>query len=274
MSELALQCIREAKEKHYTSLQLGNCGLQVLPAELFELEWLEELNLSEGRMFDFKQNRWVNLYDYNRGGLGFVKNKNEPNNFNHLAVPVGLFEIFKAKIPDWERLSNLKVLILNGPIKNKWELRDLSPLRHLTNLKVLSIENLQVKDLSPLRELKHLEQLFLRNTYISDLSPLEGLSQLQFLDINLTKVRNLSPLRNLKKLEKLYIHRTDVHDLEPLRDLEQLSDFDASFTKIQDLSSLEGLRKLITLIVSINEIRDLNPLKGLEKLKKLNVSNT
>ena len=42
MSELALQRIREAKEKRLTRLDLGNCGLTELPEELFELTWLED----------------------------------------------------------------------------------------------------------------------------------------------------------------------------------------------------------------------------------------
>ncbi len=45
MSELALKLIAEAKEKRLISLDLGNSGLTELPDELFELEWLEELNL-------------------------------------------------------------------------------------------------------------------------------------------------------------------------------------------------------------------------------------
>jgi hypothetical protein len=46
MSALALKIINEAKEQRRTKLNLGNCGLTELPDELFELTWLEELNLS------------------------------------------------------------------------------------------------------------------------------------------------------------------------------------------------------------------------------------
>ena len=46
MSALALQRINEAKQQRLTRLDLGNCGLIELPEKLFELTWLEELNLS------------------------------------------------------------------------------------------------------------------------------------------------------------------------------------------------------------------------------------
>lgn len=47
MSEFALQLIEENKRTKSTFLDLGNCGLNELPDELFECEWLEELNLGD-----------------------------------------------------------------------------------------------------------------------------------------------------------------------------------------------------------------------------------
>jgi internalin A len=49
MSELALQRIREAKEQRLTRLDIGNCGLTEIPEEVFELTWLEELNINQNR---------------------------------------------------------------------------------------------------------------------------------------------------------------------------------------------------------------------------------
>ena len=46
MSELALQLIEENKRTKSTSLDLGNCGLTELPAEVGELAWLESLTLA------------------------------------------------------------------------------------------------------------------------------------------------------------------------------------------------------------------------------------
>ena len=54
MSELALQLIRENKQKHARGedagfLDLGNCGLTEVPEEIGELVWLETLSFSSER---------------------------------------------------------------------------------------------------------------------------------------------------------------------------------------------------------------------------------
>ena len=45
MSNLALKLIEKEKRERTGKLDLGYCGLTELPEELFELNWLEELNL-------------------------------------------------------------------------------------------------------------------------------------------------------------------------------------------------------------------------------------
>ena len=56
----ALELIRKAKEEYHTKLDLGWCWLKVLPDELFELTWLEELSLSNNAyVFSFEENDWV-----------------------------------------------------------------------------------------------------------------------------------------------------------------------------------------------------------------------
>jgi hypothetical protein len=70
MSQLALQRIREAKEKRSTRLDIGNCGLTEIPVEVFELTWLEELMLcSKGRYFDYEKKE--NKYFYTSNTLMF-----------------------------------------------------------------------------------------------------------------------------------------------------------------------------------------------------------
>src|SRR5262249_37593416 len=46
MSSLALQLIAENKRSRATYLDLGNCGLTEVPAEVGELVWLESLSLA------------------------------------------------------------------------------------------------------------------------------------------------------------------------------------------------------------------------------------
>jgi Leucine-rich repeat (LRR) protein len=86
MSELALKLIREAKEQRLNHLDLGNCDLTVLPDELFELTWLEELILNDNK----------ELYD--------LKDISKLKQIN-------LLDISNTKVHD---LSPLKYLIRNG----------------------------------------------------------------------------------------------------------------------------------------------------------------
>jgi internalin A len=46
VSGLALKLIAENKQSKATFLDLGNCGLTELPAEVGELDWLESLSLA------------------------------------------------------------------------------------------------------------------------------------------------------------------------------------------------------------------------------------
>src|SRR4051812_24598990 len=50
MSELAQQLIAENKRTKATSLDLGNCALTEVPAEVADLVWLEWLSLSSSWM--------------------------------------------------------------------------------------------------------------------------------------------------------------------------------------------------------------------------------
>ncbi len=107
MSELALKLIAEAKEKRLISLDLGNCGLTELPDELFELEWLEELNLG------------VFFYDFRLQQYRYSKNKETRNSITYIS-------------PKIKNLGNLKFLGLAGN-----EFIDFSFLKSLTNLTFL-----------------------------------------------------------------------------------------------------------------------------------------
>src|SRR5436190_23868952 len=63
MSDLALQLIAENKRSRATFLDLGNCGLTEVPAEVGELVWLESLSLAsewaewDGRAWQEKKSR-------------------------------------------------------------------------------------------------------------------------------------------------------------------------------------------------------------------------
>lgn len=69
---------------------------------------------------------------------------------------------------------------------------DLGPLHDLP-IQALILQHRQASDLTPLRGMTHLRGLVINDTEVSDLGPLQGMP-LQFLDLRGTPVRDLTPL--------------------------------------------------------------------------------
>src|SRR6266478_2644276 len=104
MPSLALQLIAANKSSKATFLDLGNCDLSELPAEISDLVWLEGLSLA-GQWHDMEKRQ--NNTSSNSGS------KNQLANLKPLAG-----------------LSRLRVLHLGGT-----QVRDLRPLARLSSLR-------------------------------------------------------------------------------------------------------------------------------------------
>lgn len=112
-------------------------------------------------------------------------------------------------------LANLKTLILFY----NFDLKDLSPLKNLTSLKMLNFADTGVTELSPLKNLMNLEELVFFGTTVDDLAPLMNLKSLKILDCDSTNIDDLTPLKELTNLKTLIISYTNVQDLTPLKEL-------------------------------------------------------
>lgn len=276
MSELALELIREAKRTKAKKLDLGNCGLTELPDELFELVWLEELYLCNFGTFYFNTKKERSRF--------YSKNKGNNNN-NIIFFP-----------PEIQLLKELKILLANNNISNKWDLEDLSPLSSMQSLQYLSVPRTSINNIDALKGLKKLQELRINQSSVKNLSALEKNQELKLLSIYRTEINDLSPLSNLQNLEELNIHTTKISNLEPLKNLSNLQNLNASGTQINDLSplkslqnlkvlrinktkvsnlkSIEKLSSLQILNISQTQINDLSPLRNLQNLKRLDISNT
>lgn len=149
---------------------------------------------------------------------------------------------------------------------------DIVPLRHMTNLEVLSLGGNQISDLTPLSNLVSLTELSLHdNVRISDLTPLSNLTKLTILNLYFNQISNLTPLSGLANLEQLVLNGNQIIDLKPLSVLAKLESLSLSENRISDLSPLSGLTNLNVLSLSLNQINDLTPLAGLTKLTRLNL---
>ena len=234
MSDLALQLIAENKRSRATFLDLGNCGLTDVPAEVGELAWLESLSFAS------------------------QKSQNTGDSNERLTDLVPLAGLSALQSLD---VSNTQV-------------SDLAPLAGLSALQALNVRYTQISDLAPLAGLSALQSLYFSLTQVTDLGPLAGLSALQSLDANDTQVTDLGPLADLSALQTLYVSSTQITNLAPLAGLSALQTLSFAHTRVSDLDPLAGLFALETLSVANTPVSDLRPLARLSSLKILFVPDT
>jgi hypothetical protein len=123
-----------------------------------------------------------------------------------------------------------------------------------------------VKDISPVRALTELRGLTCREAPLSDLSPLKGMP-LTTLDCGQTQVSDLSPLKGMP-LTWLDCDATQVSDLSPLKDM-KLTFLRCQGTQVTDLSPLQGM-PLKELMCDFKPERDAEILRSLKTLEKIN----
>ena len=168
MSKLALALIRQAKTEGWKKLDIGRCGLTALPKELFELEELEELRVSN-RVYDYKQRKWV-------------ESKN-----------TGPYNLLSGELPEeFERLKKLKKIEMGGSgtilnwrytaFLDYWRIENLEVLTKLPLLTTISLPYVGLRDISFVALCPAIQSLNLFNNNISDISVLGKLSNLQSLN--------------------------------------------------------------------------------------------
>lgn len=246
MSDLALRLIAENRKTKAIFLDLGNCALTAIPAEISELTWLESLSLT-GIWHEWDGKTWQERKSLNTG------DKND--RFTTITVLAGLTE--------------LRSLILAST-----QTADLAPLAGLHKLQTLYLHDSTITDIAPLSKLTALRTLILFGKNVTDISPLANLPVLQTLDISGALTTDLAPLSGLISLQTLHIERTRVTDLTPLAGLTTLQTLNIASTQITDLASLKGLYNLQILNLRETRVADLSPLSGLADLQLLNLRGT
>lgn len=248
MSELALQLIRQAKAEGSTTLDLGNTGLTELPEELFELEQLETLIISD-EYWDYKHKRWIK--NKHNGGKNSLKG----------ALPNSI-----------ARLKKLKHLDLGGP--KKWNIEDISVLGNLINLRYLDLSANQISNIEILKKLVNLNELYLNSNKISDINILQELPGLNILELIDNQIKDIAVLENLSNLTRLYLSDNNlIDDFSIIEKLTNLRSLSLGQNNIEDINFLSKLSNLIELSLFQNKIRNINVLKKLPNLKWLDLSD-
>ncbi|WP_020557910.1 leucine-rich repeat domain-containing protein [Thiofilum flexile] len=252
--EIALERIEACRQTQALSLDLSDLLLDEIPPSVFELDWLEELDLSMP-----------------------IEKFNRPNRFIE-TIPTEIAQLTKLLRLNiaWQRLSDLIPLQSLHQLQELdcWnnQITDLSPLHSLHQLQILDCSCNEITDLSPLHSLLQLQSLDCGGNQITDFSPLQSLHQLQSLHCNDYQITDLSPLQSLLQLQSLDCSCNEITDLSPLQSLLQLQSLNCSYNQITDFSPLHSLLQLQSLDCSCNEITDLSPLQSLLQLQSLDCS--
>ena len=153
------------------------------------------------------------------------------------------------------------------------EIRDISPLGKLKNLRTLVISG-TLRELSPIARLENLEELTIFSDVLSDISVLGELKRLKALEIYRSEYRPQDmPKGILKRLKAPKIYGSDYIDLKALEELtNSMQCLVVKVKCINNIDSLTMLANLRHLELRAENIKDIRPLRNLKRVRYLEVS--
>ena len=242
----ALEIIEREMKEQTGTLILSDCGLTEFPREIFEMEWLTELVITNG------------YYKFKKGKTA-AKILGEPNHLSFIPEEIG-------------RLKNLKKLTIGSVGTSPWAIKSITPLVALINLEELVLDGNQIEFIPSLEPLKGLRKL---NLFINQIKEIDGISK-NFNLVNLVIAKNkineldLSNF-NLQKLSTLHAENNSIRIVKGISHLKSLSLINLSNNQISEIDFLQKNKNLSVLTLAVNSITNLNALKNLINLKNLSL---
>ena len=143
-------------------------------------------------------------------------------------------DVFITNLEGLQYAVNLTSLEIGGGF-----LTDISQVSSLTKLTRLGLGgNEQIRDITPLGGLADLKYLDLASNAIEDISALGGLVNLEDLFLSRNAIKDISPLSNLTRLERLTLGRNDIVDIAALSGLVNLNRLGLDDNFVTDIGSL------------------------------------
>lgn len=187
------------------------------------------------------------------------------------AIPIWHASVDRKRGPiqsleDLRLLPNLRTLCVGAQ-----EIRDLSPLAKLSQLKKIECRQNFINDVSGLTGLTNLSSVGLNDNPVSDLSPLTTCPKLIFLDLCDAKIYNPSFLDKLKVFEFLDISNpTDSYLYLDGKNIRELKLGRSPITSLDCIKKVNGLERLE---IDDTQVSDLQELKNHPELTYLRLSN-
>ena len=245
---------------------------------LAKLTNLTNLNLAQNNISDIRPLANLNkLTSLNLEGASIEEVSILTNLTNLTSLHLETCQIDDEDLVYISNLTNLKSLYLGNSSYEGNNITNIEPIKKLTNLTTLRLDNNDIIDISALKELVNLEELALRGNNISDLEPISNLTQLTDLSLGRDNygtgnpISTLQPLRNLTNLLDLEIAMCNITDISPLAGSTKLQTLDLMCNEVTDISPLENLSNLRSLQLWGNKINDIEPLGNLAKLSSLDI---
>lgn len=167
--------------------------------------------------------------------------------------------------------KELKQLVLRCHI-NEDVIRSISNVTSLRHLDLGNGSRSEIRDISPLGNLKNLRTLVIGGT-LRELSPIARLENLEELTIFSNVLSDISVLGELKRLKALKIYGSDYIDLKALEELtNSMQCLVVKVKCINNIDSLTMLANLRHLELRAENIKDIRPLRNLRRVRYLKVS--
>lgn len=151
--------------------------------------------------------------------------------------------------------------------------KDISSLKYMKWLKVISISVENLNDISFFSQMNNLEEIYFTNLdcQINDWSPIENCINLKSFSGTFLKFNDLECFSTLNDLKYLCLLDCEVKDISGIENLKNLNTFEISGKHTNDFTSLNKLSNLSTLKILDADITDISFLKDLKNLNNLSL---
>lgn len=190
-----------------------------------------------------------------------------------ISLPLPMSE-YSVDLTPLSGITSLEVLKVGGWYNEGSgyfsNIKDVSDLSGLVNLKELHLGNSNVSDISVISNFIDLEIFEVSHSNVDDISALADLLKLELVDISYTEVSEASYLSGLNNLKTLNIERTkiSVNSLGILPDaIENLNVRGISGENIDGIGNIISLKRIF-----IDSNYDFEPLTNLDYLESLNIN--
>lgn len=173
-------------------------------------------------------------------------------------------------LDDLPEMANLKTVNLNG----ESSIASYEPLRRLTQLQNLSLDNCQLDDdkFAQIASIIWLTSLSVQNNRLTTIAPVTSMLSMANLDASGNQIKTMPNLARLTALKRLDLSGNALVSLAWITNHKTISSLDLSNNLIADLTPLSTCTTITELNVASNLFTSLVPVAGCVRLETLNIS--